>query len=97
MGRIVRGGAPRTVESRVRVCVRSRGARRETMIRRRHTAVVLMYHSVVTADRDPFWIRVAPEHFEAHLVELDQLARVVPLRAIFDDDDPTPRVAITFD
>jgi len=62
----------------------------------RDHALVLMYHSVAPFEADPFWMRVQPEHFEAHLRYLSQHADVVPLDAI-SERGRGRRVAITLD
>jgi peptidoglycan/xylan/chitin deacetylase (PgdA/CDA1 family) len=63
---------------------------------RTDAAVVLMYHRVDRNVRDPFWLRVQPEHFAEHLQRVTQIADVVPLTSIFEKGS-RPRVALTFD
>ncbi len=60
------------------------------------STLVLMYHRVVAAARDPFRLAVDPDRFADHLTILSEQAEVVPLPTV-----RTPatgrRVAITFD
>ena len=66
-----------------------------TVLRSPNT-LVLMYHRVVDASRDPFWLTVAPDHFSDHLSVLADRAEVVPLESVRAPGG-APRVALTFD
>lgn len=59
-------------------------------------SIVLMYHRVVAADRDPYELVVQPDNFAAQIDVLARLADVVPLTAIRERSRGR-RVAITFD
>ena len=64
---------------------------------RRPRDLVLMYHRVVTAPRDPLRLNVTPEHFaEQAQVLADLPMPVVPLEGLLAPA-PGPRIAITFD
>ena len=58
--------------------------------------LVLMYHRVVDAPRDPFWLTVTPDRFADHLSVLAERAEVVPLQSV-RTAGKGPRVALTFD
>jgi peptidoglycan/xylan/chitin deacetylase (PgdA/CDA1 family) len=61
---------------------------------------ILLYHRVVTLDRDPQLLAVRPEHFNEHLDILRRKANVVSLKQLVRtlDSGLRPRsVAITFD
>lgn len=61
---------------------------------RNDAAVVLMYHRVSDAARDPFWLCASPENFEQHLEAMTEVAEVVRLASIFGRGRS---LAITFD
>ncbi len=60
------------------------------------STLVLMYHRIAAAPRDPFWLTVTPDHFAEHLEVLARRAAVVPLTAVRSAESRR-RVAITFD
>lgn len=60
--------------------------------------LVLTYHRVFDAARDPYCLCVGPDHFAEHLDVLPELADVVPLSEVRDvGRGRRRRVAITFD
>jgi peptidoglycan/xylan/chitin deacetylase (PgdA/CDA1 family) len=59
-------------------------------------SVVLVYHRIVSGQRDPFELCVTPEQFAEHLACVHALASVVPLGDLLTPA-PEPRVAITLD
>jgi peptidoglycan/xylan/chitin deacetylase (PgdA/CDA1 family) len=61
-------------------------------------AVVLVYHRVAEADRDPFGLRVSPDNFAGQMEALRRVAHPVALEEIVRADRLPPRaVAVTFD
>ena len=62
--------------------------------------IALLYHRVAALDCDPWRLAVTPAHFAEHLELVARTCRCVALAELIegpDDDDPLPRVAITFD
>jgi peptidoglycan/xylan/chitin deacetylase (PgdA/CDA1 family) len=60
--------------------------------------VILLYHRVAEAIRDPWELCVSPAHFRSHLEALSQDARVVPLLDCTRPNvEAQPAVSITFD
>ena len=64
--------------------------------RRASPTIVLMYHRVRRATRDPFWLTVDPANFADHLKILQRRVSIIPLSSVREPAD-RPRVALTFD
>lgn len=58
--------------------------------------VVLLYHRIALAERDPQMLCVSPANFGEHLLVMQELAEVVPLGSVLTPSKDA-RVAITFD
>jgi len=59
--------------------------------------VILMYHSVRNAKRDPFALCVSPRNFERQMQIVASVARPMPLKRMIESNIPERAVAVTFD